>query len=334
MKFHPILFLKSEELAMSTVQAFTSTEYQDAKLLLAAQVARMDGRKLEEGDWQSVYCAAKGIQDSGWSNLKSDVESGSLGIESKLFCCGRLRRQSITSMCGKSKMHPSATRAVELNTSATPNDAMHEIMTQYADWIASRTDRLRQGEQDAEPDMRFGWLLWEPTLSEFLYWEEPMNIPSPDDFYAEWQESNRGGNRRDSRSLWIFQKSTGEKRYSVSSTGGTKIQPYFDVPDRRDPNLFYFRVQREPLDTTRTILWLHPQTANLARRLIGDVSTESIENAIRVVAEQESPIAEENQARAVSVPVSNTSVKLLERMGDAVSDDAMVRQLLERISET
>ena len=32
---------------------------------MAAQVIPMRGRKLEEGDWTAVYCAAKGIEYRG-----------------------------------------------------------------------------------------------------------------------------------------------------------------------------------------------------------------------------------------------------------------------------
>ena len=55
-----------------------------AKLLLAAKVASMMGRKLEEGDWKEVYCKAKNIPDSGWSNLQIDVNYRGLGIEIKI----------------------------------------------------------------------------------------------------------------------------------------------------------------------------------------------------------------------------------------------------------
>jgi len=51
----------------ATLKTFTDSEYNLAKLHLATQAAYMMGRKLEEEDWNKVYCAAKGIPHSGWS---------------------------------------------------------------------------------------------------------------------------------------------------------------------------------------------------------------------------------------------------------------------------
>ena len=54
---------------MTTLRAFSILQARKAKVLLAAKVANMMGRKFEEGDWSEVYCKAKDIPDSGWSNL-------------------------------------------------------------------------------------------------------------------------------------------------------------------------------------------------------------------------------------------------------------------------
>ena len=63
-----------------TLAAFSPEEYQRAHRLLATRVAFMLGRKLEEGDWAEVYCAAKGIPYTGWSNLAIDVVYQGLGV--------------------------------------------------------------------------------------------------------------------------------------------------------------------------------------------------------------------------------------------------------------
>ena len=47
----------------------------------------------------------------------------------------------------------------------------------------------------------------------------------------------------------MYEKITKQKRYSVTTSAGIKIQPYFDVPPPNDQNLYYFRVQSEPIDT-------------------------------------------------------------------------------------
>jgi hypothetical protein len=58
-----------------TLAAFTPEQYATAHRLLAAKVARMMGRKLEEGDWADVYCRAKGLPSQRWSNLNIDVRT-------------------------------------------------------------------------------------------------------------------------------------------------------------------------------------------------------------------------------------------------------------------
>src|SRR2546425_7095566 len=91
--------------------------------LLAAQVAFMMGRKMEEADWSSVYCRAKGIPERGWSNLSIDVMCKGLGVEHKM-----LRVSSDTPMksrCGTSQMHPSATRSIRIaSTDVDPNEVI------------------------------------------------------------------------------------------------------------------------------------------------------------------------------------------------------------------
>lgn len=42
----------------TTLPVFTAAEFERARLFLATHVADMMGRKLEEGDWAKVYCAA------------------------------------------------------------------------------------------------------------------------------------------------------------------------------------------------------------------------------------------------------------------------------------
>jgi len=88
-----------------------------------------------------------------------------------------------------------------------------------------------------------GWLLWKDTLEEFLYFEEKMEKPDPDLYYAEWNVTPARGARKPSKSLWVYEKDTGKKKYSVTTTAGAKIQPYFDVPAPNDQHLYHFKVQ-------------------------------------------------------------------------------------------
>ena len=100
---------------MSTLTALTTEEAGRAKLLLAAKVASMVGRKLEEGDWKEIYCKAKNIPDSGWSNLQIDVNYGGLGIELKILRITRLGAKAIKDICGTTRMHPAATRSIRID---------------------------------------------------------------------------------------------------------------------------------------------------------------------------------------------------------------------------
>ena len=90
------------------LQAFTANEVDRVKRLLAAQVASMQGRKLEEDDWTRVYCRAKQIPEQGWSNLTIDVDHNGLGVEMKLLCRPGVREGNLKSVCGQRLMHPAA----------------------------------------------------------------------------------------------------------------------------------------------------------------------------------------------------------------------------------
>src|SRR5437868_12121112 len=88
--------------------AFMPEQRDLAHRLLAAKVARMMGRKLEEGDWSEVYCRAKNIPNRGWSNLNIDVMHEGMGVELKMR---RYRSHADhTRACGEKLMHPAATR--------------------------------------------------------------------------------------------------------------------------------------------------------------------------------------------------------------------------------
>jgi hypothetical protein len=226
---------------MTALQAFTEEEEKRAKVFLATQVAAMMGRKLEEGDWSKVYCQAKNIPDGGWSNLHIDVNYKGLGLEMKLLRIPGLENRSLKSFCGTTLMHPAATRSIRIDdTNLAADVVMRSVFTQYAELIQSRTARVQEAAPGVTPDMRTGWLTWEDNLTEFLYFEEPMLAPNPDNYTAEWNITPAKGARKPSKSLWIYDKVTKQKRYSVTTSAGIKIQPYFDIPHPGDKNLYYF----------------------------------------------------------------------------------------------
>lgn len=261
-----------------TLPAFNAEEKKNAHQLLATRVAFMMGRKFEEGDWADVYCAAKNIPHKGWSNLEIDVVHGSLGVEHKMLCYRS--RVNLLEACGKTLMHPAATRSIRIPDKSNPDEAMKEVLKQYGDMIKAR--RLKVCEQSGstqKPDLRTGWLLWQESLRQFLYFEEEMLVPNPNHYTAEWVSSG-GGSRKESRNLWVYEKKTGIKRYSITTAAGAKIQPYFDVPPPTDPNLYLFTVIGEAIDTGLIRVWLTEATARELRQLLGAIDTESLSQTI------------------------------------------------------
>ncbi len=265
----------------AVLNAFTKEEYDKAKILLATQVAHMMGRKLEETDWNEVYCAAKGIPHSGWSNLNIDVNYSGLGVEQKLLRVSGLRGRPIKSVCGTTMMHPAATRSIRIdNTDLEAEEVMRDVFQQYSGLIDIRTEKVRENSGGKEPDMRIGWLLWEDSLKEFLYFEEPLVAPQPDYYYAEWNETPSRGARKGGKSLWIYERGSNRKRYSVTTSAGIKIQPYFDVPAPSDENLYYFRVQSEPVDYDTVRIWVSSTTAKAIQRELGSLEKDNVSNAV------------------------------------------------------
>lgn len=316
-----------------TLPAFSRQEYEKAHRSLASRVATMMGRKLEEGDWQAVYCGAKGIPNRGWSNLNIDVIYRGLGVEHKML--KRTAGTSLAGLCGSRLMHPSATRSIRIPEGDDPNIVMRNVLGQYAELIETRRQRVREDASGIEADMRTGWLIWESSLREFLYWEEEMLPPNPDDYWAEWKESG-GGSRKTSRNLWVYERDGGVKRYSITTSAGAKIQPYFDVPPMDDPNLYLFRVQGEEVPDGTIRVWITSATARELRRLLGDLTMENLAAAIVEAADdigsgktQDSGQADE----AVAVRMPSDSYSLLLASFPGVSDQEVMQELVQKLGE-
>jgi hypothetical protein len=261
-----------------TLAAFSDEELTRAHLLLASKVASMAGRKFEEGDWSHVYCGAKGIPEAGWSNLRIDVVHEGLGVEQKMLCLSS--DEPITNYCGSTLMHPSATRSIRIpEGEKDATCAARNVLSQYADLISERRKKVSETANGKPVDMRTGWLLWQDTLREFLYFEEEMIAPDPDRYWAEWKESG-GGTRKKSRNLWVYEGESGQKRYSITTSAGAKIQPYFDVPPPNNCHLYRFVVQGELQNDGKIRIWITKPTALLLKKLLGDLSSEVIESAI------------------------------------------------------
>jgi hypothetical protein len=188
-----------------TLPVFDKEQFRRAKIFLATRVSEMMGRKLEEGDWAQVYCAAKGIPHSGWSNTDIDVIFGNLGVEQKAMC--RPATQAIKDSCGTTIMHPAGTRAIRIPAEEDATKAARDILRQYGELIAKRRTLVdvvnkfnhglftrpqavaalqtqiagmsRASAENRIPvaptptgqtlqavDLRIGWLLWQDSLRD------------------------------------------------------------------------------------------------------------------------------------------------------------------------
>jgi len=317
----------------STLLAFSAEEYVKAHALLASRVATMMGRKFEEGDWSYVYCTAKGIPNQGWSNLHIDIMCKQLGVEQKMLCVQS--NKSIKEYCGTSRMHPSATRSIRVPSEGDPTALAREVLQQYADLITKRRQKVAENEPGVEPDMRIGWFLWQESLEEFMYFEEEMLAPNPNDYWAKWKESG-GGARKTSKNLWVYETETGRKRYSITTSAGAKIQPYFDVPPPNDPNLYYFRVQGEELEGGLTRIWITSTTALLLKKIFGNLDTETISAAIMETAKGVTAIKDEDEKRnkvdvelAQPIYITRDAYFALKQAFFGINDDHMVQLFVQ-----
>lgn len=313
---------------MTTLSVFTADEYSKACDLLSAKVATMLGRKMEEDDWGFVYRNAKLIPMSNWSNLNIDFNHDGVGVEHKMLRV--LSDKPIKAECGTCKMHPAGTRSIRLTPTGDANDAMESVFSQYSSLIEDRTQRVREKSGKAQVDMRTGWFLWKSGLDEFLYFEEPMIAPKPEDFYAQWNSSAARGARKSSTSLWIFEKSSGKKKYSVTTDAGVKIQPYFDVPPPTDPNLVYFKVQGFKENGGLVRVWLTRSTAKYLERILGSLSVDAMSDAIMKVERLEAASQSDFvTAEDIALPlrVSAKAYQRLSEIYEPISDEYMFQQL-------
>jgi len=321
-------------MTIKTLSVFNESEINIATDLLSAKVSTMLGRKMEEGDWDFVYCNTKKIPETDWSNLNIDVNHDGLGVEHKML---RVTKSgSILNECGTTKMHPAGTRSIRIPDEEDPNKAMINILNQYNALIDSRTETVLSKTDKNIADMRIGWLLWKDTLEEFLYFEEEMSKPDPLCYYAEWSVTPARGSRKSSRSLWIYENETGKKKYSVTTTAGAKIQPYFDVPAPNDTNLYHFKVQGVLVDGGLIKVWLTRSTAKYLELLLGSLDTERLSNAIDDF-DVDNTITQDNVAtsEAIAVPVliKENSYSKLKTLFTPISDEYMLQQFAIQLGE-
>jgi hypothetical protein len=249
--------------------AFTEDEADNVQALLESLVMALrhvpGGGKIEEGYWSFIYHGVRGAEVPGWSNLPMrDFTHKGLGVEMKV----KKERRPL-SLQGKRIMHPAATRTISFDPAKGPEACKTQVLHQFGAQISQFRDRVREVSEGVEPELRWGVLLWSPRLDEFLYFEEAMIEPKPDEYVAEFVERRgRGGT---TRNLHIFERATGVKRFSVTSPEkGAKVQPYFDVP-RVGEGAYSFTIP----DDERKPLWLSENTITRLQELAGDQDVEA-----------------------------------------------------------
>lgn len=317
-----------------TLPAFNEDEKGLIQKYLGIKVAHMMGRKLEEGDFSYVYCKAKGIPERGWSNLDIDIIYDNVGLEHKMLCYRS--NLDLATAYGTSCMHPSLTRSIRIPDTKDPNEAMSDLLNQYAELVRGRREKVKsQNQTEIEVDMRTGWLLWQESLRQFLYFEEQMLEPDPNEYFAEWKETTGGGGRKKSVNLWIYEKETGKKRYSITTSAGAKIQPYFDVPPPTDPNVYLFTVIGETIRVGYVRIWLTESTYSELVRVLGTTDGEAISDKLIDICskieakENADPLTHKEEG--VSIEIREEAYKLLVESVKGVSDEHSIKLMLSQV---
>lgn len=228
-------------------------------------------------------------------------------------------------------MHPAATRSIRISSlDGDPTTVARDVLKQYAELINERFKKIAETSDDGKYDARTGWLLWQESLAEFLYFEEEMIPPNPKDYYAEWKESG-GGSRKKSKNLWVFENDTGRKKYSITTSAGAKIQPYFDVPPPNDKNLYYFRVQGESLPDGSVRIWITKTTWLCLKQVAGSLDTSSLSNFIIEAVKKNANVVKEipdSTGEAQELYISQAAYGALIEHFKGVSDEHMIQLLL------
>lgn len=317
-----------------TLSAFTPVEFQKSKSLLAARVAYMMGRKLEEADWAHVYCKARGLEALGWSNLNADVTVPGLSLEHKMMRCSE--SEAIKNHCGTRMMHPALTRRVSLPDIEDPDKAMRTVIASYQKVLDERHSKAAAISDGKPVELRSGWLLYDSSLTEFLYFEERSQNLNPKKHRAVWSERVKKGEggRRGNRNLWIYDEND-EKIWSVTGgSSGTKIQPYFKVPAATDRHLCYFRVQGEPLNAETVRVWVTESTAKNLRQIIGELDTRCVTEAILNVSASDVILTATGELEEVrELVIGQNAYAALKEKFLGVSDEHCFQLLCKRLAE-
>jgi hypothetical protein len=262
--------------SLQPIFAFNTDEERKVQSMLEVLVRSLrvvpGGGKMEEGYWSYIYHTVRNAPTPTWSNLPMrDFCHNGLGVEMKL-----LQRRFPSGDQGRRLMHPAATRTLLFDPSRDAEICKVQILEQFNAQIRQFRARVAQTNSSTTADIRWGILLWTLSLNEFLYFEEQLREVDSDRFYARFEDRSHRGNP--TRNLYIFEKETHIKRYSITMPNkGAKLQPYFDVPLVGE-GAYLFQV---PNDQRRPI-WLEEATIAALERASA-LSGQNIDEFIRTI---------------------------------------------------
>lgn len=161
-----------------------------------------------------------------------------------------------------------------------------------------------------------------------------MAAADPHDYYAIWNERPTTSRRQGSRNVWVYERDTDIKRYSITNQAGPKIQPYFDVPTLDHPALYHIQVDGEEMDGG-VRLWVTDATKRQLAEL-ADIDDEAALSAFIINSAAAIDVEEGDgtspAAPAVPLLVSREAYEALASSVVGPSSDDRVRQLLAAIN--
>ena len=324
---------------MTALPVFDLEQNEHVRALLVKLTSEMQGRKLEEGDWTDLYCKVLGISNSGWSNLHLDVMIPGLGIEQKML--RDTGSGSLLQLCGQTKMHPSATRSIRISdVNADAEAVMYEVFLQYSDLIEQRRELISQTQSaGGRVSLRLGWLIWRGSLDQFLYFEEDLVAPNPDEYSAVWNEgSSSNSPRKSSKSLWVYRKSDGVKRFSITTLAGIKIQPYFDVPVANDPNLYFWDLRPQVSEDGLVSVSVDRKTYEILKANIGSVEPRKIQSLVDALVKRKSDQDSNNRETdwknsVIEIEIQSNDLERLQELFNSAHSSEVIYRLARDINE-
>ncbi|MCX5977778.1 MAG: hypothetical protein NTV33_13425 [Coprothermobacterota bacterium] len=163
-------------------------------------------------------------------------------------------------------------------------------------------------------------------------------MPIPEDYFAEWNERPARGARKAAKNLWVYERATGQKRFSVTTEAGAKIQAYFNVPTPTDKYLYFFRVQGEEVSAGKVRIWVTQTTALCLKTVLGSIDGEVITAEVSKLPSnrrvRETISTETKPAIAEPIIISSSAYSRLRLCFGGVSDEHMMQQFAQHLFTT